>query len=178
MSQLTITRIGVPRFAAAGRDLPSSYQVRELDAEALESQGKWDEATAEYRKIPEQNPKLPQIHYRLGRILLAKPAMPTTSQDAEKEFQEELKIDPDNASAEFMLGELPGRPETGTLRFNTFFVRQNLIPGSSLNVRVLTRLMCQSIRYRWEHRAAQLLSPSWSLVRLRPLRWPVWSSRW
>ncbi len=85
---------------------PSSYQVRELDAEALESQGKWDEAAAEYRKILEQNPTLPQIHYRLGRILLAKPATPTTAQDAEKEFQEELKIDPENASAEFMLGEL------------------------------------------------------------------------
>ena len=85
---------------------PSSYQVRELDAEALESQGKWDKATAEYRKILEQNPKLPQIHYRVGRILLAKPATPTTAEDAEKEFREELKIDPNNASAEFMLGEL------------------------------------------------------------------------
>ncbi|HEV7220407.1 MAG TPA: tetratricopeptide repeat protein [Terriglobales bacterium] len=85
---------------------PSSCQVRELDAEALESQGKWDEATAEYRKIVEQNPNLPQIHYRLGRILLAKPGTPTTAEDAAKEFQEELKIDPDNASAEFMLGEL------------------------------------------------------------------------
>lgn len=85
---------------------PSSYQVHELDAEALESQGKWDEATAEYRKILEQNPKVPQIHYRLGRILLAKPATPTTAEGAAKEFQEELTIDPDNASAEFMLGEL------------------------------------------------------------------------
>jgi tetratricopeptide (TPR) repeat protein len=85
---------------------PSSYQVHELDAEGLESQGKWDEAAAEYKKILEQNPKLPQIHYRLGRILLAKPAMPTTAEDAAKEFQEELKIDPNNASAEFMLGEL------------------------------------------------------------------------
>lgn len=73
---------------------PSSYQVHELDAEGLESQGKWDEAAAEYKQILEQNPKLPQIHYRPGRILLAKPATTTTAEDAGKEFQEELKIDP------------------------------------------------------------------------------------
>ena len=85
---------------------PSSYQVHKLDAEGLESQGKWDEAAAEYAKILEQNPQLPEIHYRLGRIFLAKPSTPTTSADAAREFQQELKIDPNNASAEFMLGEL------------------------------------------------------------------------
>ena len=36
-------------------------------------QGKYDEAAAEYRKILEMNPLLPGIHYRLGRVLLAKP---------------------------------------------------------------------------------------------------------
>jgi tetratricopeptide (TPR) repeat protein len=85
---------------------PSSYQVHKLDAEGLESQGKWDEAAAEYAKILEQNPQLPQIHYRLGRIFLAKPATPSTTEDATREFEQELKIDPNNASAEFMLGEL------------------------------------------------------------------------
>jgi tetratricopeptide (TPR) repeat protein len=85
---------------------PSSYQVHKLNAEGLESQGKWDEATAEYRKILEENPRLPEIHYRLGRILLAEPVTPTTTEDASKEFEEELKVDPNNASAEFMLGEI------------------------------------------------------------------------
>src|SRR5256885_5246321 len=41
---------------------PSSYQAHELEAEAFESQGKWDEAAAEYAKILEQNPNLPGIH--------------------------------------------------------------------------------------------------------------------
>jgi tetratricopeptide (TPR) repeat protein len=85
---------------------PASYQVHELDAEGYESQGKWEEATAEYRKILEQDPQRPEIHYRLGRILLAKPATPMTNDEARKEFEQELKINPDNASAEFMLGEI------------------------------------------------------------------------
>ena len=83
---------------------PGSYQVHKLDAEGLESQEKWDEAAAEYRKILEENPKLPDIHYRLGRILLSK--QPPAVDEAKKEFDAELAIDPVNAAAEFMLGDI------------------------------------------------------------------------
>ena len=55
------------------RDAPFSYQVHKLNAEALELQGKWDEAAAEYRKILEINPTLQGIHAQLGRALLSKP---------------------------------------------------------------------------------------------------------
>lgn len=85
---------------------PTSHQAHELNAEAFESQEKWDEAAAEYNKILETEPNLPGIHYRLGRILLVRPAAPTTTQDATKEFEAELKIDPANASAEYALGEV------------------------------------------------------------------------
>jgi tetratricopeptide (TPR) repeat protein len=83
---------------------PGSYQVHKLDAEGLESQEKWDEAAGEYRKILEENPKLPDIHYRLGRILLSK--QPAAVDEAKKEFEAELAIDPANAAAEFMLGDI------------------------------------------------------------------------
>jgi tetratricopeptide (TPR) repeat protein len=83
---------------------PGSYQVHKLDAEGLESQEKWDEAAAEYRKILAENPKLPDIHYRLGRILLSK--QPPVTDEAKKEFEAELAIDPVNAAAEFMLGDM------------------------------------------------------------------------
>jgi tetratricopeptide (TPR) repeat protein len=85
---------------------PTSYQAHELDAEAFESQGKWDEATAEYNEILEKNPKLPGIHYRLGRILLVRPPTSTSVEDAKKEFEAELETDPSNASAEYALGEI------------------------------------------------------------------------
>src|SRR5579863_6165720 len=90
---------------------PSSYQARELNAESLEMQGKWDEAAAEYRTILKQNPNLPGIHFRLGRFILSKPETPTTAEDARKEFEEELKIDPNNAGAEYVLGELASQAQ-------------------------------------------------------------------
>jgi len=85
---------------------PNSYQTRELQAETFESQEKWPEAVAIYRKILEENPKLRGIHYRLGRAALSQPESPTSTQDARKEFEQELAIDPVNAGAEFWLGEI------------------------------------------------------------------------
>lgn len=87
-------------------DAPASYQARELNAEALEMQGKWDDAEKEYRKILEANPNLPGIHFRLARIILSRPPTPTTRDDATKELDAEMKIDPNNADAEYILGEL------------------------------------------------------------------------
>jgi tetratricopeptide (TPR) repeat protein len=85
---------------------PGSCQVRLLNAEALETQGRWNDAAAEYRQILAQNPQLPGIHYRLGRLLLSAPKTATTLDEAQREFEEELKIDPRNAGAEYVLGEL------------------------------------------------------------------------
>ena len=85
----------------------SSYQAHELDAEALEVQGKWDEAAKEYHAVLVQNPRLPGIHFRLGRLLLSKPNPgPTVVEDAKKEMEQEIEIDPSNAGAEYVLGEL------------------------------------------------------------------------
>jgi tetratricopeptide (TPR) repeat protein len=82
---------------------PNSPQAQQLEAEGFESQGKWDEAAAQYKKILEENPQAPGIHYRLGRLFLAK--SPPDEAGANQEFERELKINPENASAEFMLGE-------------------------------------------------------------------------
>lgn len=89
------------------RDAPFSFQVHELNAEALEIQGKWDQAAAEYRKILDINPMLPGVHARLGRAYLSKPQpSPDDVEKAKKAFQEELEIDPRNAGAEYVLGQL------------------------------------------------------------------------
>jgi tetratricopeptide (TPR) repeat protein len=88
---------------------PSSPEAETLVAEAFQSQGKWDDATAQYRKILQQNPNQPGIHYQLGRILLSKPLDPTVTEEATKEFEAELKINPTSPSAEFMLGDLAWR---------------------------------------------------------------------
>jgi tetratricopeptide (TPR) repeat protein len=92
---------------------PGSYQLRVLNAEALETQERWNEAAAEYRAVLAQNPNLPGIHYRLGRLLLSLPENAVTPANREEardearhEFEEELKINPRNAGAEYVLGEL------------------------------------------------------------------------
>ena len=86
---------------------PQSYQARELNAEALEMQGKWDQAAKEYERALQQNPNAPGIHFRLGRLLLSKPNPgPDMAEQAKKEFEAELQIDPSNAGAEYVLGEL------------------------------------------------------------------------
>ncbi len=85
---------------------PNSYQALELEAEAAESQGNWDRAEAIYKKILADNPKVPGMHYRLGRVAVARSDAPENSEEAKKEFEQELAVDPLNASAEFWLGEL------------------------------------------------------------------------
>ncbi len=89
------------------QNAPQSYQAHELNAEALEMQGKWEEAAKEYRWILQQDPKLPGIHFRLGRLLLSKPdASAAAAEEAKREMEQELKLDPSNAGAEYVLGEL------------------------------------------------------------------------
>jgi len=119
---------------------PSSVQAQKLEAEAFESHEDWDKASAEYRKILDQNPRAREIHFRLGRILLSK--TPADTEAANKEFQEELNINPANASAEFMLGETArqaGRWDDAAAHFSratTFdegFVEAYLALGMSLN---------------------------------------------
>jgi len=89
------------------RSAPTSPQAHELLAESYEMQGKWDNAEKEYRTILKQDPKFPGIHFRLGRLLLSKPNPgPEIAEEAKKEFEQELQIDPSNAGAEYVLGEL------------------------------------------------------------------------
>lgn len=88
---------------------PNSPQVGKLNAEALESRRMWDEAIEAYRKILAQDPKLPDIHFRIARILLDKSSSAETTAEAKKELEEELKVNPDSAVAEFGLGEIARR---------------------------------------------------------------------
>jgi len=91
---------------------PTSYQATELNAEALEVQGKWDEAEKLYRDIVRQNPGLAGIHYRLGRVLVSKPEFgPAVAEEAKQQFLKELQIDPSNAGAEYVLGEMAKRDQ-------------------------------------------------------------------
>jgi len=83
---------------------PDSAQAQQLEAEAFESQGQLDKAVTQYRTILEKDPQRHGIHYRLGRLFLTK--TPADAEGARKELEEELKIDPNSAASEFLLGEI------------------------------------------------------------------------
>ena len=86
---------------------PDSTQAHELNAEALEMQGKWNEAEKEYRTILQKDSRAQGIHFLLGRLLLSKPnPPPDMAEQAKQEFLKELEIDPNNAGAEYVLGEI------------------------------------------------------------------------
>ena len=85
---------------------PSSYRVDQLSAEVFETQGKYTEAVAEYRKAIEKNPKAINLHYRLGRALLQQSHDPAVLEQARKEFETELRMNPSDAVAEYQVAQI------------------------------------------------------------------------
>jgi Tfp pilus assembly protein PilF len=85
---------------------PASYRVHELSAQVFETQGRYAEAAAEYRKAIVANPKAPDLHYRLGRSLLAQGHSPESLEEAAQEFQAELALSPEDSAAEYQLGQI------------------------------------------------------------------------
>jgi len=90
---------------------PTSYRVRRLNGEARDAQGKWDDAITEYREVLKRNPALPGIHYRVGRLVLALPKSDANKEAARREMEEEIKVDPSNAGAQYIVGELARQNE-------------------------------------------------------------------
>ena len=95
-----------------GRTAPQSVAAHKLNAEALEMQGKWDDAQREYEAILEKEPNAIGIHYLLGRLFLSKPDPEGRSLErARQEFAKELEIDPKNAGAYYVLGQIATKNE-------------------------------------------------------------------
>lgn len=95
-----------------GRTAPQSFAAHKLNAEALEMQGKWEPAQLEYEWMIQKEPSTPGIHFLLGRLLLSRPeAGPDAIERAKQEFLKEIQIDPNNAGAVYILGELDRRDQ-------------------------------------------------------------------
>ncbi len=95
-----------------GRYAPQSIAAHKLNAEALEMQGKWEQAQHEYEGIIQKDPNARGMHFLLGRLLLSRPdAGPDAAERAKQQFLKEIQIDPGNAGAHYILGELSRRDE-------------------------------------------------------------------
>jgi tetratricopeptide (TPR) repeat protein len=85
---------------------PASYRVNQLSAEIFETQNRFSEAAAEYRKAIAKNPQALNLHFRLGRAILLESHDPEALARARKEFEAELAINPSDAAAEFQIGQI------------------------------------------------------------------------
>lgn len=91
------------------RVAPTSVWRHLAAAEAHESQGSYTQAIQDYHQVLREEPNRPGIHYRIGRSLMGRFWQRQSQDDvpaAQKEFEQELQIDPDNANAAYELGEM------------------------------------------------------------------------
>jgi tetratricopeptide (TPR) repeat protein len=99
---------------------PASYRVNQLSAEIFETQNKFAEAAAEYRKAIEKNPRALNLHFRLGRAILLESHNPEALALAQKEFEGELALNAEDAAAEFQIGQIlnaGGKPDQALVHF-------------------------------------------------------------
>jgi tetratricopeptide (TPR) repeat protein len=113
-----------------GRTAPNSIPAHKLNAEALEMQGKWDDAIHEYEGIIAKDPNMVGVHFLLGRALLSRPNPDAKALErAKHEFEKEVEIDPNNAAAHYVLGELARKDENWDEAIAQFSAAAKLDPN-------------------------------------------------
>ena len=110
---------------------PDSYQAQRIQAESLQSHGKDQQAAAIYHAILAKHPHVTGIHYQLGQIALDEAGDSGSTELAKEEFEKELAVDPRNASAEFILGELARRKGDWAVAVQHFSLAAHLDVGFS-----------------------------------------------
>lgn len=112
---------------------PDSVWLHQAAGEANESQGLLDEAIREYQQVLTMAPNRPGLHFRLGRVLLARAAQAKGDAAAEaealKQFEQELQIDPTNASAAYEIGEMHRKSGLLDKAIESFRRAVNAYPG-------------------------------------------------
>jgi tetratricopeptide (TPR) repeat protein len=99
---------------------PDSAWTHYANAQVQESLDRFDAAEQEYRNALQRDPHLLGAHYRLGRMILNAPRTPDSIERAQKEFEREIAVSPQNADAEYESGEIErenGSPEAALRHF-------------------------------------------------------------
>ena len=130
---------------------PASYRVNQLSGEIFETQNKFTEAAAEYRKAIEKNPRALNLHFRLGRAILLESHSPEALAKAQKEFEAELALNAGDAAAEFQIGQIldaGGRREEALKHFQGALELRPDFPEAALavgRIRVQARQYAEAI---------------------------------
>ena len=93
-------------LAALSQKAPDSVHVHQILGEAAMAQDDFPGAILQFRKAIEVDPKAPGVHYELGRAILTNSQDLAARQEAQQEFETELKSDPADFNSEYELGEV------------------------------------------------------------------------
>lgn len=88
---------------------PGSIWMLQAQGEANESQKDYDSAIIAFNHVLTIDPHRPGIHYRLGRVYLARyeeSRKPEDREAARREFLSELAVDPSNGNASYELAQM------------------------------------------------------------------------
>jgi tetratricopeptide (TPR) repeat protein len=87
---------------------PDSYRVHQLAAEVYEAQNNYEQAIREYSLALQANPKLPQMHFRIGQLYLRQ-GFADADEKAMEQFRLEKSIDPESAVSDLAMAEIERR---------------------------------------------------------------------
>ena len=88
---------------------PNSIWMLQAQGEANEAQKDYDAAIIAFNHVLTMDPQRPGIHYRLGRVYLARfrnSQKPDDRDAAQREFRAELEVDPRNGNAAYELANM------------------------------------------------------------------------
>jgi tetratricopeptide (TPR) repeat protein len=85
---------------------PASFRVNQLSGEIFEIQGNYSEAVEQFREAIAKNPRALDLHFRAGRALLMSSHSPDVLLAAQREFEAELALNPNDAVAEYEIGQI------------------------------------------------------------------------
>jgi predicted Zn-dependent protease len=88
---------------------PDSVWMLEAQAEARESEKQYDLALSSFESVLRLEPQRPGVHYRMGRVYLARFEQLHDSNDRDQaadQFRAELVIDPGNGNAAYELAQI------------------------------------------------------------------------
>ena len=88
---------------------PESNRFHQALAEVYEVRGDPARARAELESVRVSDPLLPNVHFQLGRLRLREAAASASLEQARALFEQELKVNPLHAGAEYEIGELERR---------------------------------------------------------------------
>lgn len=146
---------------------PASWRTDQLSAEVFESQGRIPEAVAEFRKAIGKNPRGINLHYRLGRAILQQSHDPAGIEEARKEFDAELALNPSDAVAEYQVAQIfatQGKKAEAAVRYERAAQLRPDFPEALIAV---AKLRSEAKRYA---EAVELLEKA---VRLQPRSEPA-----